>query len=130
MKALRITYWASTGLLSILLFFSANMYFFKFEYVSEEITGLGYPPFIIIPLGIAKILAVVTLVGLKFRTLREWAYFGLMVDFLLAAQAHAEKGDSTEVLFPLLALVLLVISYYTWKKEFPWACCDSKKEKS
>lgn len=54
MKTVKIIYWISTGLLSLLLLMSAGMYVFDHNTVSEMFVSFGYPTYIIYPLAIAK----------------------------------------------------------------------------
>jgi len=109
-KKNKIIYWISTGLLSFLLLFSAGMYFFNTAEVSEVFIQLGYNARIVIPLAILKILGVTAILTNKSKLLKEWAYFGFLVDFLLAFEGHLSVNDGEQ--FPaLIALVLLALSY-------------------
>lgn len=110
-------YWAATGLLSAMMLLSVGMYFFNHAMVAETFTNLGYPTYIIYPLGIAKLLAVVAIVTRKSATLKEWAYAGLFFDFVLAAAAHIAVQDG-EFGGAIVALVLWSASYYFEKKAF------------
>lgn len=115
MKNLKRIYWISTGLLTLLMLMSAGMYFFNYDMVSETFTNLGFPTYIIYPLAVAKILGLVAIWTEKSTSLKEWAYAGFFFDFLLAASAHIIINDG-EYAAALMALVLLLISYFTWKK--------------
>lgn len=104
-------FWISTGLISAMMLGSAGMYLFNTESVAVEFTRLGYPTFVIIPLAIAKILAVVAIISNQSPWLKEWAYAGLFFDFLLATQAHGLAGDGW--FGPsVVATILLMTSYY------------------
>ena len=111
----KIIYWVSTGLVCVLMLFSASMYFLNYDMVSDTFTRLGFPVYIIYPLGIAKILGVIAILTKKSETLKEWAYAGFFFDFLLAASAHYNVKDG-EYAPALVALVLLLISYNYEKK--------------
>lgn len=115
MKNLKRAYWASTGLLSAMMLMSAGMYFFNNEMVSQTFTNLGFPTYIIYPLAISKILGLVAIWTNKSKSLKEWAYAGFFFDFLLAGSAHIAVNDG-EFVGALVAMVLLFISYFTWKK--------------
>ena len=110
MKTKTIAYWTATGLLSALLLFSAVSYFVKYETLVEVFAALGFPAWIIRPLAVAKVLAVVAIVSRKSETLKEWAYAGVCFDLLLAIGAHLSVGDGKFA--PALAcLVFLAVSY-------------------
>ncbi len=116
-KRNKIIYYSVTGLLSVMMLFSSVMYFINHDAVATVFSGLGFPTWIIYPLGIAKILGLVAIWTRKSDTLREWAYAGFCFDFLLAASAHINVGDGGAVP-AIVALVLLFLSYYFGKKVF------------
>ena len=107
---LRAIYWLVTGLLSLLMLFAAANYVFKHDLIVEVFTKLGYPPYLIYPLAVAKVLGLIAILTKKSRALKEWAYAGFFFDFLLALSAHLKVGDGQ--FFPALGcLILLTISY-------------------
>lgn len=110
MKRHEIIYWITSGLLSLIVLGSASFYFLQTEEVAKEFVKLGFPTFIIIPLATAKILAIITILRNRFRTLVEWAYAGLFFNFVLAALAHYYAQDG-ETGVALVALGLLFFSY-------------------
>ena len=115
MKTTKIIYWVSTGLLTLLMLFSASMYLFKHELAATAFSALGYPLFIIYPLAIAKILGLVTIWTKKVNTLTEWAYAGFFFNTLLAASSHISVGDG-EFGGALIGMILVLVSYYSYKK--------------
>ena len=115
MKRDRVIYYGSTGLLTLLMLFSAGMYVFNNEAVSEMFTNFGYPTYIIYPLAVAKLLGVFAIWNPKFNTLKEWAYAGFFFDFVLAFFAHKMINDGEEF-GAILALVLLIVSYLFSKR--------------
>ena len=117
MKTNKIVYWISTGLMCLLLLYSAGMYFTNTEALKEGFVFFGYNGRIVIPLAILKILAVVAILSNLSKTLKEWAYFGLLVDFILALEAHLYAGDG-EHMGAIIALVLWAVSYYFNRKVY------------
>lgn len=113
----KIAYLVSTGLLSLMMLLSAGMYFFNYAEISEVFISLGFPTFIIYPLGIAKVLGLVAIWTRKSEALKEWAYAGFFFDFTLAFFAHiiVQDGDQFGA---LVAMVLLGISYFFGRKTF------------
>ena len=117
MKTNKIIYWTSTGLLSALLLMSAGMYVFNNEEVSQTFMALGYPTYIIYPLAVVKISAIIVLLSQKQTLIKEWAYAGLFFNFLLATSAHINIHDGDHF-GGIIALVLLITSYIFNKKVF------------
>ena len=117
MKTTKIIYWSATGLLSALLLMSAGMYVFNNTEVSEMFTAFGYPTYIIYPLAVAKVSAVIVLLTQKQSKIKEWAYSALFFEFVLAFIAHYMIGDG-EQMGAILAIILLVVSYIYGRKHF------------
>jgi len=115
MKRDQIIYYVSTGLLTLLMLFSAGMYIFNNEAVQEMFISFGYPTYIIYPLAIAKLLGLFAIWNPKFNTLKEWAYAGFFFDFLLAFFAHKMIGDGEEM-GAIMAFVLVIVSYIFSKR--------------
>jgi len=117
MKINKIIYWSSTSLLSALLLMSAGMYVFNNEMVQGLFTGFGFPTYIIYPLAIAKVAAVIVLLSQKQSTIKEWAYSALFFEFILAFFAHYMIGDG-EQMGAVIAMTLLIVSYIFGRKTF------------
>ena len=115
MKTTKIIYYISTGLLSLLMLFSAGMYIFNNAEVAGMFTNFGYPTYIIYPYAVAKILGLVAIWFLGNKVIKEWAYAGFFFAFILAFFAHYMIGDG-EQMGAAVAMVLLVTSYITNKK--------------
>ena len=106
----KLIYWFSSILLSILLLFSAYMYFFNHEEVEIAFELLGYPTYLIYPMGFLKILAVIAIISSKSRFLKNLAYAGVFYNLLLAFIAHLSQSDGAGFL-AFLGLLLLGLSY-------------------
>lgn len=115
LKRDKIIYYVTTGLLSLLMVFSAGMYFFNYAEVAKTFAKLGYPTYIVIPLAIAKLLGLVAIWTRYSQTLREWAYAGFFFDFVLAASAHTVIQDN-QAAPAIVAIVLLLASYLSGKR--------------
>lgn len=116
-KKYKVIFWISTVLLTILLLFSVGNYIFNNEIFSAIFIKLGYPSYLIYPLSLLKILGLITIWTKNSKTLKEWAYAGFFFNFTLAISAHLNINDGAFP-FPLIALILLLTSYYTEKKAF------------
>ena len=116
-KSTRIFYYVSTILFAVLMLADG------FGGVSQQEDGklamkhLGYPQYILLIVGVSKLLGAVAILQNKFKTLKEWAYAGFTFNFLGAAASLALNGDGFPGLwFPIIALVLVFITYFAWKK--------------
>jgi uncharacterized membrane protein YphA (DoxX/SURF4 family) len=116
MKAIKITYWITTAIISLMMLFSAYSYFTQ-PAVAEGFKHLGFPDYFRIELGVAKLAAAIALILPFFPRVKEWAYAGLTITFISASIAHTASGDSTAmVVSPLVMLAILAGSYFTFHK--------------
>ncbi len=117
MKAIKITYWATTGWMSAMMLMSGAMYVTAPE-VKEGFVHLGFPDYFRIELAIAKLLGAVALIlpFVKGRA-KEWVYSGFFITFISALIAHISSGDpASKVMGPVIAMVLMGVSYVTYHK--------------
>ncbi len=108
MRTNRIIYWISTGILCLIMVFSASMYLFKYDMAAASFENLGFPTWIIYPNATLKILGVIAILSKKSKLLKEWAYAGMFFDMALAFTAHymAEDGGGAIAAVGLIALVV------------------------
>ncbi|MEM6845694.1 MAG: DoxX family protein [Bacteroidota bacterium] len=118
MKAIKITYYVTLSLFSLLMTFSASNYFFNYSAVEEDFQSLGFPTYLIYPLAIAKILGLIAIWTKQSAVLKEWAYAGFFFNVVLAASAHINVGDG-QAAGAFIALTLLAVTYFTEKKVVP-----------
>lgn len=116
MNPQKILYYLSTGLLTLIMLFSAYNYFFNYEMIEGFFTTFGYPTYIIYPLAIAKILGLIAIWTRLSPLLKEWAYAGFFYDVVLAFTAHYFTDGG--YLFSIIALVALLVSRYTEGRVF------------
>ena len=117
MKTFKIVFYVSTGLFTLLMLFSVGNYFFNHEMIVGAFKSLGYPTYLIYPLGVAKLLGLAAIWFAPNNTLREWAYAGFLFNVTLAFFAHLMVGDG-EQMGAVVAFVFWLLSYVYRKKAF------------
>lgn len=118
MKKNTIIYWASTGLLSFMMLFSAWNYFTNPQ-MSAAFKHLGFSDYFRYELAVAKIIGALALIIPQVPVkLKEWAYAGFAITFISASIAHYSSGDpASAIITPLVFLAVLVVSYlFLFKK--------------
>jgi hypothetical protein len=75
---------------------------------------MGYPPFLISFLGLAKIAGVAGILQSRFVLLKEWAYAGLTLNLIGAIWSHLAVGDGP--IAPLFFTLLLATSYVLYRR--------------
>ena len=109
---IKLGYWITIGLLSVMMAGSAVSYLLENAQMVEAFKHLGYPDYFRVFLGIAKIIGVMVILLPSFpMVLKEWAYAGFGITLISALVSHLSVGDSLyKVIGPLIALSLLIIA--------------------
>lgn len=118
MRKNTVIYWASTGLLSFMMLFSAWNYFTNPQ-MSAAFKHLGFSDYFRYELAIAKIAGALALIIPQIPVrLKEWAYAGFAITFISAGIAHYSSGDPAKaIITPLVFLAVLAVSYvFLFKK--------------
>lgn len=116
MKAVKITYWITTGLLALMMAFSGFTNLMSTKESLEMLQHLGYPAYLSPFLGLAKLLAVVAILVPGFPRVKEWAYAGLTFDVTGAAYSFISIGEPMNALPILIAYALIATSVITYRK--------------
>jgi len=115
MKATKITYYVTTGLISFAMAFSTFAYLTN-PALKDAFQHLGFPDYFRIELGIAKGLAAIAL-WMPFRLTKDVAYIGLSISFVSACIAHIVVGDPIfNIVYTLFIFAILVVSYVMYGK--------------
>ena len=79
---------------------------------------LGYPAYFSVILGVGKVLAAVVILIPRYRRLKEWAYAGLVFQFIGAITSQIVVGaTATMLIAPFIFLCLVIAS---WFLRPPW----------
>jgi hypothetical protein len=117
MKTNRIIYWITTGF--IFLFEGViPALTSQTEVAKEGIRHLGYPGYFGILLTIFKVTGACVLIIPRIPArIKEWAYAGFALEFLFAFLSYmAVEGFKALALFPLVVLMILVVSYNNYHR--------------
>jgi hypothetical protein len=118
MKAIKITYWATTAIVALMMAYSAYAYITQ-DAMRMAFQHLGYPDYFRVELAIFKIIGAVLLLAPVAKKVKEWTYPGFAVIFISAFIAHSASGDPVAVrMMPLIFLALLVVSYITYQRKY------------
>lgn len=116
MKAVKITYWATTILVTLMMVYSAYAYLSQ-SVMTDAFHHLGFPGYFRIELAIAKLAGAAILLAPLAGRIKEWAYAGFAFVFISAFIAHSASGDPVQVLvMPVIFLTLLILSYMMYHK--------------
>lgn len=101
--------------LSILLafFFALSGYW---EVTKNELTypktiAMGYPPYFILALGIAKITGAIVLLIPNFDRIKEWVFAGFIFDVIFAFISGVFINSNADCFKALIAFFILIYTY-------------------
>ncbi len=116
MKGIKITYWITTGIVALMMIYSAYSYLTN-EQMVQGFQHLGYPGYFRVELAVLKLIGVVLLLAPVATRIKEWAYIGFAITFVSAFIAHTASGDPVNYrMMPVIFLVLLIVSYISYHK--------------
>ncbi|MDB5138349.1 MAG: DoxX-like family protein [Mucilaginibacter sp.] len=119
MKATKITYWIVTGIIGLMMTYSAYAYLTQ-EKAVQGFIHLGYPDYFRKELAVGKLIGVILLLIPFKGRIKEWTYAGFTIIFISAFIAHISSGDpASKFMAPVIFLALLSVSYITYHKLHP-----------
>lgn len=119
MKKINIFYWICTGFIVLSLGVGSVLELISASF-AEPIIALGYPPYLVPFLSIARLLAITVflLPVNKYPTLREWAFAGITFDLLGAIYSQIAAGKPlVNLIGIIIPLFLLTVSYLLFHKK-------------
>ncbi len=111
-------YWATTIILALWLIGDGLAGVLQVESGKAAFVMLGYPTYLLIINGTAKVIAGIAILQSKYVTLKEWAYAGYTVNCIGASASWwFATGDIFFTLLPFLFLGFTFVTYRLWKKQ-------------
>src|SRR5262245_5448315 len=112
MKAQRWIGWIVTGLMAALVVLSAVPDVLRIPAALSVFAHLGYPAYLLVFLGTAKMLGVAAVLVPGVPRIKEWAFAGLTFDLTGAFYSHLSVGDPPGVWLPAFIGLFLVSGSY------------------
>ena len=118
MKAKAIVYWIATIFIALETFVGGVMdpthgrtAVISGPSVTQVVTGLGYPVYILTIIGILKIPGAITIIVPGFLRLKEWAYAGIVFELFGAAASQLACGKLGDLIPPVSLLGIALVSW-------------------
>lgn len=112
-----IAYWPLTLLFAAAISVSAVLGLIGDVSFLEIFEKLGYPKYLLMILGVAKLLGAGALLQSRWPRLKEWAYAGFTFDILGAAFSYVAIGAYGRIAIPAGYLLVLAGSYLLWRSQ-------------
>jgi len=108
----RVCYWVSTGVVAALLLITGLQDLAGYNVVRNETAHLGYPSYLLVILGIWKLLGTAALLAPRRPLLKEWAYAGAFFVWTgaLASDAYKNFGYG-EIALLIILIPLTIVSW-------------------
>lgn len=112
LKPNQIVYWLSTAILAVVFVAGGIANVLGFEAQQQIMTKLGFPLYLMLFLGVAKLLAIGAILAPGLPLLKEWAYAGICFVLMGAFYSHFQAGDPVAVTtVPVFIWLTGAISY-------------------
>src|SRR5262245_57609550 len=112
MKRHQWMFWTITGSMAALILLSAVPDVLRVPGAVAVFEHLGYPTYLLLFLGTAKILGVATVLVPGAVRIKEWAFAGLAFDVTGALYSHLSVGDPPSAWMPAALGIALVCGAY------------------
>ena len=117
MKKINIIYWIATGIILALMAWSAIGSFMNNPDGAKMMDQLGYKPYVMHFLAVAKILGIITIIVPGFPRLKEWAYAGFAFDLIGATYSMYATGfPASNWAMMFIFIAILAVSYIYFHK--------------
>ena len=117
MKKAKTLSWIFTGLLVAFTLLTSVSQIFSAKSSEQVMVILRMPLYLLPFLGVAKLLAVIAILIPGYPKIKEWAYAGLMFDFIGATYSMIAVGGTIDKWgFMLVPILLWGLSYYFYGK--------------
>lgn len=110
------------GIIMLVMWFGASGYMeiTRNPLVWDHTILMGYPPYFITSLGIAKIAGVlIILIPNKLAWLKEWVFAGMFFDVIFAFISGYSFPGIIDIIKPCVAFVLILVTYIMFRKINP-----------
>ena len=112
MRAQQLVGWTVTGLMAGFILLSAIPDVLRIPAARDIMKHLGYPPYLLLFLGTAKMLGVLAVLVPGSPRIKEWAFAGLTFDVSGALYSSLSVGDPPSGWAPAVVALLLVGGSY------------------
>lgn len=116
-KAIKIIYWTLTVLFVLAMLADAFGGVTQQEAGKVVLRHLGYPMYLLVITGVFKLFGAIAILQNRWAAIKEWAFAGFFINFVGAiASRYAMHDPFSELIPPLVMIVIMFILYYFWKQ--------------
>lgn len=113
-------YWIGALLTSLWFGTSGICELIKSPIVWDITLQLGYPPYFIYVLGVAKVIGVIVLLTPnKLLRLKEWVFAGVFFDIIFAFSSKLAVIGFAATLDAIIAFIMVSVTYLMFRRLYP-----------
>jgi uncharacterized membrane protein YphA (DoxX/SURF4 family) len=111
LKNKQIVFWTITILISAFFILSGYMEITKNPATYPKTLRMGYPPYFITLLGVAKLIGSAVFLVPMFRRLREWVFAAFTIDVIFAFASGYSIQSYGDCLKAVVVFIILMFAY-------------------
>ncbi|MEO3403610.1 DoxX family protein [Mucilaginibacter sp. CAU 1740] len=116
-KTIKTLYWIFTILFALAMLGDAYGGITMQQAGKDSLAKLGYPMYLLVIMGSAKIFGIIAILQTRYRIIKEWAYSGFTISFIGAFLSWTVVGGGpANYIAPLVMLAVMFFTYFLWKK--------------
>jgi hypothetical protein len=116
-KTIKTLYWIFTVLFLLAMLGDAYGGITMQQAGKDSLAKLGYPFYLMVIMGWAKIAGVLAIAQTRYLVIKEWAYSGFTISFIGAFLSWLAVGAGAAMLIPpVVMLLVMFLTYYLWKR--------------
>ena len=112
LKNKRIIFWTITVLISAFFILSGYMEVTKNPATYPKTLRMGYPPYFITLLGIAKLIGSAVFLIPRFKRLREWVFAAFTIDVIFAFVSGYNIQSYNDCIKAVVVFIILMFTYW------------------
>ena len=112
----RYIYWSLLILIAAFFTLSGYLEITKSPLTYPKTLFMGYPPFFITALGIAKICGAIVLLIPQVKRLKEWAFAGFIFDVIFAFISGIAINSPSDYIKAIIVFLILVFTFTLFVK--------------
>ncbi|HMJ46694.1 MAG TPA: DoxX family protein [Ferruginibacter sp.] len=112
LKNKKIIFWTLTILISAFFILSGYMEITKNPATYPKTISMGYPPYFITLLGVAKLIGSAVFLVPMFRRLREWVFAAFTIDVIFACASGYTIQSYGDCAKAVVVFIILMLTYW------------------
>ncbi|MCW3074655.1 MAG: hypothetical protein JWP69_1724 [Flaviaesturariibacter sp.] len=112
LKHKKIVFWTITVLISAFFILSGYMEITKNPATYPKTIRMGYPPYFITTLGLAKLIGSAVFLVPMFRRLREWVFAAFTIDVIFAFVSGYTIQSYADCIKAVVVFIILMLTYW------------------